>query len=120
MTKAAIPFATFWRLNCPACGAWDVRRAHRHSPGDWLLSLFTIRPYLCQGCNRRFHALPSLRAIAPTRRENLRRDTRPHPSRRRTARWPRLARGTIRHAILALGALLGAFAFLLFISRHSS
>jgi hypothetical protein len=108
------------RLGCPSCGGEDVRRAHRHSAADWMLSALALRPYRCHGCDHRFHASPALRSIAPTRRERAFRNSRPGAGKRGSARWRRPRPQAARHAMIALGALLGASVFLLFIARFSS
>lgn len=61
---------------CPECREPKVRRSHRRTLADYLLSLAGLRPYRCHECGHRFHARS--RARAPQR-----------PKRSRWAQCPR-------------------------------
>lgn len=57
------------RQACPSCGSEDVRRAHRRTLSDWTLTWIGCRPYRCGECQRRFRAMPALRALVLTSKE---------------------------------------------------
>ena len=41
------------RVLCPACHSSEIRRSHRRSPREYLLSVFML-PYRCMQCETRF------------------------------------------------------------------
>ena len=40
---------------CPKCGSTDIRASQSHRTMDFLLSSFSLRPYRCRSCRKRFY-----------------------------------------------------------------
>jgi hypothetical protein len=43
------------KLFCPNCGSVDVRMSQSHRTLDSLLQSFSLRPYRCRSCRKRFY-----------------------------------------------------------------
>ena len=40
---------------CPKCGSTDIRGSQTHRTLDYLLKTFSLRPYRCRSCRKRFY-----------------------------------------------------------------
>ena len=40
---------------CPKCGSTDIRMSQTHRTLDFLLKSFSLRPYRCRSCRKRFY-----------------------------------------------------------------
>ena len=40
---------------CPKCGSTDIRGSQSHRTMDFLLKSFSLRPYRCRSCRKRFY-----------------------------------------------------------------
>ncbi len=69
LRSRTLSLSLLFRHSCPSCGSEEVRRTHRRTVSDWTLSWLDCRPYRCAGCQRRFHAMPALRALALSSKE---------------------------------------------------
>jgi hypothetical protein len=43
------------KLFCPNCGSVDVRMSQSHRTLDFLVQSFSLRPYRCRSCRKRFY-----------------------------------------------------------------
>lgn len=58
-----------WRIpQCYMCGAMKVRPSHPAGLMDRIARFFRIRPFRCEGCQTRFHALAQ---FSQTEKSNL-------------------------------------------------
>ena len=40
---------------CPKCGSTDIRGSQTHRAIDFLLKSFSLKPYRCRSCRKRFY-----------------------------------------------------------------